>query len=77
MILRDIKGEISKALGTHINRFKAGAEVKKKVSNWALVTRAPPKAPVIILSPGPPLTEKYINTLFSDQARICYMSQDL
>lgn len=73
----DVKDEITKALKTFTDRFKAGDEIKKKVVNWALVSRSPPKAPNIILPEGPLLTEKYINDLFYEQARINYMPQNL
>lgn len=66
----DVREEIVKALRTNQRRFKAGREVKKKVLSWALRTVAPPQAPNISLPPGPQLTEKYINELFSEQTRI-------
>lgn len=77
MISNEVKDEITKALKTHTDRFKAGDEVKKKILNWALVSRAPPKAPHIVLPPGPLLTEKYINDLFYEQARINFMPQHM
>lgn len=73
----DIKDEIMKALRTHSDRFRAGSEVKKKVLNWALASRTPPKAPYIALSPGPLLTEKYINDLFKEEARINFMPHNM
>lgn len=73
----DTKDEIMKALRTHTDRFRPGSEVKKKVLNWALVSRTPPKAPNIVLSQGPLLTEKYINDLFKDEARIDFMAQNM
>lgn len=77
MMSSDIKDEIMKALRTHTDRFRAGSEVKKKVSNWALVSRTPPKAPNIVLPQGPLLTEKYINDLFKEEARINFMAQNM
>lgn len=73
----DVKDEILKALRTHTDRFKPGNEVKKKVLNWALASRTPPKAPIIALSQGPLLTEKYINDLFTGEARINFMAQNM
>lgn len=73
----DVKDEIMKALRTHTDRFKPGSEVKKKVLNWALASRAPPKAPNIVLPQGPLLTEKYINDLFKEEARINFMAQNM
>lgn len=73
----DVKDEITKALKTFTDRFKAGDEIKNKIINWALVSRSPPKAPNIVLPEGPLLTEKYINDLFYEQARINYMPQNL
>lgn len=77
MISSDIKDEIMKALRTHSDRFRPGSEVKKKVLNWALVSRTPPKAPNIVLPRGPLLTEKYINDLFKEEARINFMAQNM
>lgn len=77
MISSDSKDEIMRALRTHSDRFRPGSEVKKKVLNWALVSRTPPKAPNIVLPQGPLLTEKYINDLFKDEARINFMAQNM
>lgn len=77
MQANDVKDEILRALRSQTARFKAGKEAKKKVSNWALVSRSPPKAPNIVLPQGPLLTEKFINDLFCEQARIYYMPQHL
>lgn len=77
MISNEVKDEISKALKTHTDRFRPGNEVKKNLQNWALVSRAPPKAPHIVLPAGPLLTEKFINDMFYEQARINYMPQDM
>lgn len=74
MMSNDIRDEISRALKFNPDRFKAGNEVKK---NWALVSRTPPKAPNIVLPPGPLLTEKYINDLFKEEARINFMPQNM
>lgn len=73
----DTKDEIMRALRTHSDRFRPGSEVKKKVLNWALVSRTPPKAPNIVLPQGPLLTEKYINDLFKEEARINFMAQNM
>lgn len=73
----DTKDEIIRALRTHTDRFRPGSEVKKKVLNWALVSRTPPKAPNIVLPQGPLLTEKYINDLFKEEARINFMAQNM
>lgn len=77
MQANDVKDDILRALKMHTERFKAGNEVKKKISNWALVSRSPPKAPTIVLPQGPLLTEKFINDLFCEQARINYLPQHL
>lgn len=77
MMLSDVKDEIMKALKTHADRFKPGSEIKKKILNWALVSRTPPKAPNIVLPPGELLTEKYINDLFKEEARINFMAQNM
>lgn len=77
MQANDVKDEILRALKMHTARFRAGNEVKKKVANWALASRSPPKAPIIVLPQGPQLTEKFINDLFCEQARINYMPQHL
>lgn len=77
MISSDIKDEIMRALRTHSDRFRPGSEIKKKVLNWALVSRIPPKAPNIVLPQGPLLTEKYINDLFKEEARINFMAQNM
>lgn len=77
MMLSDVKDEIMKALKMNSDRFKPGNEVKKKVLNWALVSRTPPKAPNIVLPQGPLLTEKYINDLFKEEARINFMAQNM
>lgn len=77
MMLNDVKDEISKALKANSDRFKPGNEVKKKVLNWALVSKTPPKAPTIVLPPGPLLTEKYINDLFKEEARINFMAHNM
>lgn len=77
MISSDIKDEIMKALRTCTDRFRPGSEVKKKVLNWALISRTPPKAPNIVLPPGPLLTEKYINDLFKEEARINFMAHNM
>lgn len=77
MMSNDIKDETAKALRSHSKRFKPGREVKQKVLSWALKTRTPPKASHIALPPGPLLTEKYINDLFCDQARIHYLPQNV
>lgn len=77
MTLSDVKDEILKALKAHTDRFKPGSEIKKKIVSWALVSRTPPKAPYIALSPGPPLTEKYINDLFKDEAKIDFIPQNM
>lgn len=66
-----------KALRSNKDRFKPGNEVKNKVLNWALVSRTPPKAPNIVLPPGPLLTEKYINDLFKEEARIDFLPQNM
>lgn len=76
MISSDVKDEIMKALRAHSDRFRAGSEVKKKVLNWALASRTPPKAPKIVLPQGPLLTEKYINDLFKEEAKINFISQN-
>lgn len=77
MMSNDIQKEIKKALKANPDRFKAGNEVKKEVSNWALVSRTPPKAPNIVLPQGQLLTEKYINDLFKEEARIDFMAQNV
>lgn len=77
MMSNDVKDETAKALRSHTKRFKPGREVKQKVLSWALKVRAPPKASHIALPPGPILTEKYINDLFCDQARIHYLPQNV
>lgn len=77
MMSNDIQKEIKKALKANSDRFKAGNEVKKEVLNWALVSRTPPKAPNIVLPQGPLLTEKYINDLFKEEARIDFMAQNV
>lgn len=77
MKLIDVKYEIKEALKTHSDRFKLGNEVNGKVLNWALVSRTPPKAPNIALSQGPLLTEKYINDLFKEEARIDFLAQNM
>lgn len=80
-MLSDVKDEIKKALRTHSDRFKlekkAISETKKKDPKWALVSRAPPKAPNIVLPQGDLLTEKYINDLFKEEARINFMTQNM
>lgn len=77
MMSSDVKDEIMKALRTHSDRFRPGSEVKKKVLHWALISRTPPKAPNIVLPLGPLLTEKYINDLFKEEARINFMAQNM
>lgn len=77
MQANDVKDEILRRLKMHTARFRAGNEVKKKVANWALASRSPPKAPTIVLPQGPLLTEKFINDLFCEQAHINYMPQHL
>lgn len=72
----DVRDEINKTLRLNPKRFKAGQEVKKKVLTWSLKTRAPPKASRIALLAGPQITEKYLNELFSEQARIHFVSQN-
>lgn len=74
MMFSDVKDEILKALKTNTIRFKSGKEGKRLSMHWSLKSRAPPQAPVIALPPGPPLSEKYLNDLFSDQARIHFLS---
>lgn len=69
MIVSDVKGEISKALRAHSDRFK----FHDKPLKWGLQTKMPPEAPKIALPFGPPLTEKYLNDLFNDQARIHFL----
>lgn len=70
MMSSDIKDEIGRALKTHTMRFKSG---KQQITHWSLKTRVPPEAPYIALPPGPPLSEKYLNDLFCDQARIDFL----
>lgn len=72
-----MKEEITKALKTQTDRFEAGPDVDKKVVSWALKNFLPPVASNIALPPGPPLTEKYINDLFYDQARIYFLPQNM
>ena len=76
-MLSDVKDEIMKALKAHTDRFRPGSEIKKKIVNWALVSRTPPKAPYIVLAPGPLLTEKYINDLFKDEAKINFIPHNM
>lgn len=71
-----MKKEIERALRTHSDRFRPGREVKKKVLNWALASRTPPKASNIVLPPGPLLTEKHINDLFTEEAQIKFLPQN-
>ncbi|XP_031638714.1 polycomb protein Pcl [Contarinia nasturtii] len=77
MMLSDVKEDIKKALGTHNDRFKPGNDVNQKILSWALVSRTPPKAPNIVLPQGPLLTEKYINDLFKEEAKINFMTQNI
>lgn len=77
MVSSEIKDEIGRALKAHTMRFKSGREGKRKTTFWSLKSRSPPKAPVIALPPGQPLSEKYINDLFSDQARIHFLPRKL
>lgn len=72
----DMKDEISKALRANPDIFQSSSENVTKTKEWALKSRSPPSAPNINLPPGPVLTEKYINDLFSDRAKIYFLPQN-
>lgn len=71
-----MRDEISKALNTTPALFQSSTENSSKTKEWGLKIGAPPQAPNINLPPGPLLTEKYINDLFSDRARIYFLPQN-
>lgn len=73
MMHNDIKDEISKALRTNAEIFQSSSDNVTKTKEWALKSRSTPSAPNINLPPGPVLTEKYINDLFSDRAKIYFL----
>lgn len=75
MLFSDIRDEVKRALKNHTMRFKSS---KRQLTELArLKVRAPPNAPVIALPPGPPLSEKYLNDLFCDQARIHFLPREM
>lgn len=84
MTFSDMRDGIANALKTNTMRFKGrdkktkNGETKKKIQNWALRSRSPPRAPNIRLPKSDQLlTEQYINDLFVGEARIHFLPQKL
>lgn len=74
MLFSDFRDEVKRALKNHTMRFKT---IKRQtIEMTRLKVRAPPNAPIIQLAPGPPLSEKYLNDLFIDQARIHFLPRE-
>lgn len=75
MLFSDIRDEVKRALKNHTMRFKTSK--RQTIEMARLKVRAPPNAPVIALPPGPKLSEKYLNDLFCDQARIHFLPREV